>query len=121
MITATKLPNGDLKLSASNACRAWLAESMASKHYNFWSTLADGLESYWTNGSYQPFDAGDGNPFVGLTSAPCIAETMNFEDDGTQTIDGDFWYFDRYVIDCPLEQLRNFGRAVFTLARESES
>lgn len=116
-MNATILPNGDLKLTAGNAGRKWLADSMADERYSFWCVLWDGLESYACNGSYEPFDAGDANPFVGLTSAPCIAETMDYLDDGTKEIQGRFWYFADYMIACPLEQLRNHGRAVFTLAK----
>lgn len=118
MINATILPNGNLKITAGNESRAWLAEQMAGDRYNFWATLWDAFEDYACNGSFEPFDAGEANPFVGLTSAPCIAESMSIADNGDRTIDGQFWYFDRYQIDCPLEQLRNCGRVIFTLAKE---
>lgn len=117
MINATILANGNLKVTAGNEGRAWLADEMASDHYDFWATLASALESYSCNGSYTPFDAGQANPFVGLTDAPCIAESLDIDDDGQAQIIGRFWYFERYMLDCPLEQLRNHGRVIFTLAR----
>lgn len=75
-------------------------------------------ECYWTNGSYQPFDAGQGNPFVGLTDAPCIAESMDYADDGQATIQGNFWYYGDYMITSFIEVLIRDKRVVFTLCRQ---
>lgn len=115
-IEITKLANGDLEITMDEESREELAEAMQGTR-GYWSVMADLFEPYFTNGSYEPFDAGDGNPFVGLTSAPCIAECMDVEDDGTRIIVGDFWYFERYMLDDPLEELATEGRTVFQLAR----
>jgi hypothetical protein len=116
-VTCTRLANGDLNITLSdNDSREELIDAMEGAR-EFWSILCDLFESYSCNGSYTPFDAGDGNPFVGLTNAPCIAECMDYEDDGTQTIEGDFWYYADYQIRCPLEELLANDSVVFTLAR----
>jgi hypothetical protein len=83
MLNCTILPNGDLKLTADNETRAEIADYQR-RGRNYWLIMAELLESYSCNGSYTHFDAGAANPFVGLTSAPCIAETMHYNDDGTQ-------------------------------------
>lgn len=116
-INCTKLANGDLLVTAGNDGRAEI-KAMQGAQRDYWSILAELFEPYFTNGSFEPFDAGDGNPFVGLTSAPCIAESMSHLDDGTNRVDGEFWYFDRYATHDLLDELRNRGRTVFTLARE---
>ena len=74
------------------------------------------LEPYWANGGFEPFDAGAGDPFVGLTSAPCIAESMNVEDDGTHVIVGRFWYYGDYMVKDFVALLRRDGKIVFDLA-----
>jgi hypothetical protein len=113
----TILPNGDLKITADNECRAFIADEMRKGH-DYGSIWADITEWERCNGGFTPFDAGDANPFVGLTSAPCIAESMDYHDDGTLEIVGRFWYFADYQITSELEELRDKGRVVFTLARE---
>lgn len=118
MINATVLPCGDLKVTAGNETRSEIARWISDGRDR--STIAaDLFESYSCNGSFTPFDAGDGNPFVGLTGAPCIAESMTVEDDGARAIDGRFWYFGDYMIRDELEELARRGRVIFTLARES--
>jgi len=72
------------------------------------------LEDYACNGSYTFFNAGDANPFVGLTEAPCIAESMDTDENGTNIIQGDFWYFGDYILECPVETLLNKGEVTFT-------
>lgn len=120
MLTVERLENGDLKLTLDAEGREELAEGMADKSFNWWSCLYTLFEPYFTNGSYEPFDAGDANPFVGLTSAPCIAEEMTVEDDGNRVIEGDFWYFARYMIDDPLDELRDSGETIFQLAPKED-
>lgn len=116
-IFATCLENGDLKITIAAADRQDLIDALADQK-GFWPIICDLFEPYSCNGSYEPFDAGDGNPFVGLTSAPCIAECMDVADDGTKSIQGDFWYFADYMIRDPLDELAETGETVFTLARE---
>lgn len=117
-LTAKPMPNGDLLVTADNAMRSNLAEALRSDR-GYWSAFADLFESYSCNGSYTPFDAGEGNPFVGLTSAPCIAESMDYPDSGEAEIVGRLWWFPHYAIDDPLQELARHGRTVFTLADES--
>lgn len=118
MINATVLPSGDLKLTACNETRSDIVRWMRDGR-DRWTIFADLFESYSCNGSFTPFDASDGDPFVGLSSAPGIAEAMTVEDDGARAIDGRFWYFGDYMIRDELEELARRGRVVFTLARES--
>jgi len=82
----------------------------------FWSTMAEIFEPYSCNGSFTPFDAGGANPFVGLTNAPCIAESMDYLDNGDSKIEGRFWYYPDYMIRCPLEELAETGSVRFYLA-----
>ena len=114
-IKFTVLDNGDLKITASNDARAELAY-MAATGREYWSIMADAFENESCNGSYTHFDAGDANPFVGLSSAPCVAESMSTENDGKNVIDGRCWYFDQYQIVNDLAELKNKGRVVYTLA-----
>ena len=117
MITDTTvkiLSNGNLELSIDNdEAREDLADALES--YGDMRALSDALESYSTNGEYCPFDAMAGNPFVGLTDAPCIAEAMDIDDSGVCTIIGRFWYFNNYSIECPVQTLIDTGRVEFTL------
>lgn len=111
----TELENGNLELSADKDTREEIAERL--EEYGFHQVLAELFEPYYTNGGYEPFDAGQANPFVGLTEAPCIAESMDVHDDGRREIVGRFWYYPGYMLRCPLEELAETGRTVFTLAR----
>lgn len=110
------LPNGDLLVTAGNTCRAYIADEMR-KGANYWGILADIFEQERCNGGFEPFEPGSGEPysapFVGLTSAPCIAESLNYEDDGRQTIEGRVWWFPDYATHDPLDELKNRGRTVF--------
>ena len=105
--------NERLVMSADTDSRNDLREALASR--SFWVVLSDMLEPYFTNGGYRPFDASDGNPFVGLTSAPCIAESLDTDDDGANRIVGRFWYFPDYMVSCPIETLIEQGEVVWAL------
>jgi hypothetical protein len=115
MLTATVLPSGSLKVTADNATRSEIAESLRAGQC-YWAVMADIFESYSCNGSYTPFDASDANPFVGLTSAPCIAEAMATEDNGNNEILGELWWYPNYMIRDPLDELKNRGATVFDRA-----
>lgn len=111
MINARILPDGNLLLTAGNATRAWLKEMRETQDEV--ATLIHATEPYWTNGRFEPFDAGLANPFVGLTDAPCIAEEMAYNDDGTREVIGRLWWFPDYCIRSPTEELIQRGRTVF--------
>jgi hypothetical protein len=115
-ITITELPSGDLLLAAGNAVRAELKSMREASRYTDVAALHELTEPYWTNGSYAPFDASEGNPFVGLTSAPCIAEDLDYPDDGQRQIIGRFWYFPDYMLRSPIDELIKRGRVVFKQA-----
>lgn len=118
MLNCTIMENGDLLVTANNETRQFIAESQRAGR-NFWTIMGDLFESYFTNGSFEPFDASDGNPFVGLTSAPCIAESLDTLDDGTREIVGRFWHNADYVFTDELDELKRRGRFVYTLARSN--
>ena len=115
MITCTIQPNGNLLITACNETRAEIA-AMQRNNRDYWSIMADLFESYSCNGSYTPFDAGNGNPFVGLTGAPCIAESMSYDDNGQAEIIGKFWYFSDYVFRDDLDELKRYGRVIYRKA-----
>lgn len=103
-----------LVMSADTETRNELREALASG--SFWTVLSDMLESHFTNGAYRPFDASIANPFVGLTMAPCIAEFMDTDDDGTQRILGRLWFYPDHMLSCPIETLIEQGQVVWALA-----
>ena len=116
-LTLTVLPNGNLRLAASNEARARLRELQA-RGMDEVSILCELTEPYWTNGSYCPFDAGAGHPFVGLTDAPCVAESMDYPDDADgPEIVGRLWWFPNYMVTSPIDELKRKGRVVFALAQ----
>lgn len=124
------LPDGDLELSLEPSDDREEMRERADK-YGDESVIWDALEPYWSNGAFEPFNAGDANPFVGLSSAPCIAESMNTHDDGRKEIvenpqltsaregEGRFWYYAPYMLRGIVEELLEHGRVVYTLARGS--
>lgn len=118
MLNIKELPNGDLRITAGNEERAeiaeWIRSDRPSEDRDL-EILVEMTESYWTNGSWRPFSADDANPFVGLSSAPCIAEDMDMDDEGNWTIVGRFWAFTDYQILSFAEQLRDRGYCEFEL------
>lgn len=107
MFKAKVLPNGNLMITADNVDEG-----------NTIDILQEELEHYWTNGSFTPFDPSNGNPYIGLTEAPCIAESMDIDDDGNFSIIGRYWAFMEYMTVDPIEELRNKGKVIFTLIQE---
>jgi hypothetical protein len=90
------ITDAGLVLRLEDDAREDVADMLAAGR-SWWSVLADVFEPYSCNGSFTPFDAGDGNPFVGLTEAPCVAECMTWDDDGQAAIDGRLWFDDLYM------------------------
>jgi hypothetical protein len=107
-VIITTLPNGNLLLTAEPT------DTLESER-GYWQVMEDLFEPYWCNGSYQHFDAGNANPFVGLTEAPCIAERMYYDDEGNASIDGRLWYFGDYMIRDDLQELQTHGRVEYQL------
>lgn len=110
------LSDGNLLITADEETREELKETLAFSGY--WYTLSAMMESYWANGGFEPFDAGDANPFVGLTDAPCIAESLDTDDDGNRSIVGRCWWFPNYMIRHDITELIESGRVVYDLAGE---
>lgn len=112
--TATATADGNLLIQACNESRAWIKEEQQRDQTSD-DILWFGFEGYWNNGGFHPFDAGLANPFVGLWSGPCIAESMDCDDDGDRSVYGRLWAFMDYCITDPVEELKTKGRVVFTL------
>lgn len=126
MIKCTILQNGNLKITAGNDTRQWIKESMlfttckksGAKEWtsrNYWQIMAELFEDYSTNSKFQHFNPDNANPFVGLTSAPCIAESMELSDDGEYSIVGSLWHFPQYALRYDLEELKNKGFVIYQL------
>ena len=105
--------NQNLVLMANDAARDCLRED--SDQTDHGNVIYDLFEPYSTNGSYTLFDAGEGDPMVGLTSAPCIAESMIYGDDGMKTVDGRMWWYPDYAVSSYVDKLMATGRVVFQL------
>ncbi len=115
MLKCQIMPSGDLFVAADNETREDISDAIESGK-DYLSILCDIFEGYSCNGSYTPFDSSEGNPFVGLTSAPCIAESLSVEDNGDLNIDGRLWWFPNYMLHDPIIELRNKGETVFKAA-----
>ncbi|MDV7398515.1 hypothetical protein RZS08_44325, partial [Arthrospira platensis SPKY1] len=68
-ITISITALGDLEITASIEARQSLRETANGEgdYPDFPTEMFDLMERYSANGSYTLFDAGQGNPFVGLT------------------------------------------------------
>lgn len=110
----TILENGNLKLSLSPDEREEVAERLEQVGEDL--VLVELTEPYWTNGGFQAFDAGNGKPFVGLTSAPCIAESMSHDDDGEPSIEGRLWWFPDYAVRSAVQELVEKGEVEWPIA-----
>lgn len=109
------LENGDLRLQADEETRAYIAECEETQ-FGYWNTMASLFEHYATNGGFEHFDAGEADPFVGLSSAPCIAEGMDYPDEGGREIVGRLWWFPDYAVRDDLEELQRTGETIYRLA-----
>lgn len=107
---------GNLVMTVDRDTANELRDAIASGELDYWRAMADLFEHAACNGSFTVSDAGDGNPFVGLTSAPCVAECMHYADDGTAEIEGRLWFSPNYAVENELETLAETGRFVWTLA-----
>lgn len=110
------LENGNLELTLEDSSEfEWLNENINSSHDDLIYSM---FERYSCNGSYTYFDADNANPFVGLTEAPCIAEKLDYDDDGRKKIIGKFWYYPDYMIKSFIDELLEDGFVIFELAND---
>ena len=79
-------------------------------------TLSRLLEPFAVNGSFSFVDGEAGNPHVGLTSAPCVAESLSYDDDGQATVEGRLWWFPNYAIEGVVDTLLDRGEVTWTAA-----
>jgi hypothetical protein len=113
---------GDLVVTAGNDTRRELAERLRERGNGWWwATMMELFEDHYCNGSFEPFNAADANPFVGLTDTCCVAEALAYPDEGDREIVGRLWFFEEWALQDPLEQLRDRGRTVFRLAGKEEA
>lgn len=110
--------NGSLVFMADAQGVEWLKENRGDK--SDLDMFIELLENKRCNGSFTAFDAGAANPFVGLTSAPCIAESMDIDEDGRYTPVGRVWYFQDYQLKDMVDVLIETGRVSFTEAPDFE-
>jgi hypothetical protein len=110
MIDINETKDGNLLLTIELGCEQELRDEYEKRGQD---CIYDALESHSCNGSYTPFNPSYGNPFVGLTDAPCIAESMHIDDNGDCNILGRFWCFDNYMLECYIETLLDNGSVVF--------
>ena len=108
------MKNGDLKITADNYTRQYIKDNKA---VGYWNIMSELFENYACNGSFQHFDASDADPFVGLTSAPCIAESISPGDDGYNEVDGRLWTFNDHATRDDLEELKNKGYVIYSLVK----
>jgi hypothetical protein len=112
-LTISRLPCGDLRLHLSSDGREELKEFMARAHNLDHDVLADMLERHAANGLYYPINSEF--TFVGLTSAPVITDDLHHDDDGTEHVRGNLWWFERYQIESFAQTLLANGEVVFPL------
>lgn len=108
------LENGNLKLSLSSDEKEEVAERLEQVGEDL--VLVELTEPYWANGGFQAFDAGNGKPFVGLTSAPCIAESMSHDEEGEPSVEGRLWWFPDYAVRSAVQELVEKGSVEWPLA-----
>jgi len=111
-LTITKTPTG-ITLTVDAEAQEALT-GLTSDHPN---EMYDLFEPYSCNNSYTLFDSANGNPFVGLTEAPCIAESMGTDDEGERKVVGDFYYYNYYMITSYVEELATTGKTFFHLVK----
>jgi len=88
-------------------------EFMAKARHLDHDVLADMLERHAANGLYYPINSEF--TFVGLTSAPVITDDYYQDDDGTEHVRGNLWWFERYQIESFAQTLLTTGEVVFPL------
>lgn len=105
-----KLSTGKLLLTIADS----ILNEAKDDYYHNDNFEYDLFEQYSSNGGYTLFDPSNGNPFIGLTNAPCVAESLvDIDDWGTLAIQGDFWYYPDYQTTNWVELLVTTGRVEF--------
>lgn len=113
------LPTGNLSFKITEDGKEYLESRMEQPEPEIiWkdtpaALLWDLMESYLTNGSYQPI------PSQGLTEAPCVAHygDLTHDDEGQITGVDKFWYFGNYMIVDEIAELYNGNEVIFTLVK----
>jgi hypothetical protein len=117
MLMITELANGNLSVKATDNGVELIENYIKSEPYNMiWCDL---LESHSSNGSYSYFDSETRmtNPLA-LTGAPCIAESMHYDDDGEATAEGKNWYLADYATFDEMRALMHGEEVIFNLIEQ---
>ncbi len=102
------LENGMLKISVDEETRDELNDIVNDRDEA--TILCDLIESYSCNGSFTYIDPEQ--TFVGLTNAPCIAEEVDYKEDGKIEIVGNLWFYNDYMIYNIIERLIEQGEVL---------
>jgi len=114
-----KLPTGALQLRINAEGRAELQDIVSRATHLDHSVLADMLERDAANGRYHPIDPD--YIFVGLTSAPCICDAMDYSNDADPPLAvGNVWWFPDYAVRSFAEVLLAEGEVTFPLGSKRE-
>jgi hypothetical protein len=121
LIRLEVLENGNLKMSLAVQAREEAREEIANLHQIFGEvgTLAELLEPLACNGGYAFVDGAAGEPFVGLTSAPCIAESLTHNEDGQAQVEGRLWWFPAYEVRGVIDELVEHSEVTWTAAPDN--
>lgn len=115
MLHIELLENGNLSLTVPSTEDRDELQHDINEQRGYWNIMSELFEDYACNGSYTHFDSSQANPFVGMTEAPCIAESMDISDDGDKIIGGKYWYFANYVFEVEAELLAKGETVIYTL------
>lgn len=110
-----KLENGNLKLEIvqdkGEENRDW--DNLHDREDDgLWDLLEEGyIGNGWT--MVHADQTGD------MTDSPMICDDFSVEDDGDFVIYGNVWWFPNYMIENPIETLRDRGKVIFNLAHKA--
>lgn len=94
MITFNILENGNLTFKADNPAEI---QEMIDDGKSYDEMMYDLFEDSRCNGSYELFDAADGNPYVGIADGIMIAPYMDTDDHGDRTIPDEYFYYSNEI------------------------
>lgn len=109
MLTLSINPNGTLELKANAELRDELRD--CGDYIERLLKIVDALEAYSCNGSFAFIPAEN----VGaLTDSPIIAESVEYDDDGTPQAVGRLWWFPDYAVIDETQALMDYGITTFS-------
>lgn len=110
------LPDGNLKLKIvqdnEEEDRDWDKLIKQPNDDALWSLLEDGR--YIGNG----WTMVDADKIGAMTEAPMICDDYSVEDDDDYVVYGSVWWFPNYMVEDPIETLRDKGEVIFKLGHK---